>query len=544
MPFIYDNPLEDPNYSVSKYPNFKAPKKGVFIYDSPLEDPNYTPEKYPNFKPPTTITEQTFPQASGIKGGGALQNLKRMALGTFDVMNASDRALGTFRGADFKDPEGHILGPEIKKLRQKEEFPEPQTSLAGKISQAGKDTAKEAAALALSMVSPTVIGGPVKLAKKMLPKAFEKVAEFGKGALGLPRKAFGNVAEELTNVPVEALTHYGTGFGKGAKELRAAAGNEFEVGQELVKKLYNVEKFIPESKAVENALNKMPPVSVANTIRTLEQAKVRNPLSSNVIANSKIDIEIKRIKDIAGESGVVPAKDFIEMRRQLDGAIGDSFGKEGTTYITALKNTRHQMAEDLKETATTSGNAEYVKAMETLAKKYTAADRIKDFLGQGTVSAENRAESFVKNLFNVGKTKQRQLLKQMDDVFGSKTFDEAKLTKMASHLGMTEEKGPKFFPNIFNGRFLAGGAAATAAKAFLGPLAGPLIAAPTLMATSPRIASGTLGLMKGTEDATIKAIKAAMELYPEAAMVKMADQLNDYSKPDERKSGIKRRVLQ
>ena len=109
--------------------------------------------------------------------------------------------------------------------------------------------------------------------------------------------------------------------------------------------------------------------------------------------NQKIEEVIADLTAAADPNGQIPAVQFREIRKEIDGLIGDAFGKESNKYVAALKDSRHQMAADLVDAAKASGNPQYVEAMQSMADKLQKADKLSSFLGKNATTRENRAES-------------------------------------------------------------------------------------------------------------------------------------------------------
>ncbi len=305
-------------------------------------------------------------------------------------------------------------------------------------------------------------------------------------------KLLGKAAQELSGVSEEALRTYGAGFSQGAKDIRAASGTQAQIGEKLVKMVDNLDDYLPEKQIVDQALKVMPSVNVANTIRILEGTKTGGVLSSSRNTNTKIAGIIDDLKAAADADGNIPAQAFREIRKEIDSEAGDAFGKESNKYITALKMARHQMADDLTQTAKASGNEEYASAMASMANKLRKADDLKSFLGKSAQTREQRAESFVSTLFGKNKDERRKAVEAMGEIFGQDFLQESKLAHLAAELG--DGGKPSILPRQFTGRsalgpILSGGLVASGG--------GPSAIIPTLL-SSPRLAAGALGAADAT----------------------------------------------
>lgn len=299
-------------------------------------------------------------------------------------------------------------------------------------------------------------------------------------------KLLGKLAQEFSGVSEEALRTHGTGFGQGAKDLANAAGKQHEIGQKLVNVLDNIDDYLPEKNIVDQALHQMPAINISNTVSTLEKAKTGGALSSSRAVNEKIDGLISDLQGAADETGHIPAPAFRQIRKEIDGLVGDSFGKEAGNYVNALKTARYQMADDLTKSAEASGVPEYADAMKSMSQKLQAADKLKSFLGKSAQTRDSRAESFVSTLFGKNKQDRQAAVTEIEKLFGGDFTKEAKLANLAAELGQNGEAG--FLPRQFTGRSALGPTVAALGGHFIAPASG----VPALALSSPRIASGIL----------------------------------------------------
>jgi hypothetical protein len=305
-------------------------------------------------------------------------------------------------------------------------------------------------------------------------------------------KLLGKLAAELSGVSEEALRMHGSGFGPAAKELQAAAGKQHEIGSRLVNALDNLDDFLPEKDVVNQALQEMPGVNVTNTIQRLQTAKTGGALSSSRATNAKIDELVSDLTGAADQTGNIPAAKFREIRKEIDDLVGDAFGKESGKYVTALKEARHQMADDLATTAEASGRPEYVEAMRAMAQKLRKADDLKAFLGKSAQTREQRAESFISTLYGKNKEERRKAVAAMGEIFGEDFLADAKLTNLAAELG--PEGKAALMPRQFNGRSLLGPLAGGALGYSVGGQEGGAVG---LALGSPRLAGMALDASGG-----------------------------------------------
>lgn len=264
-------------------------------------------------------------------------------------------------------------------------------------------------------------------------------------------EALGEIAENRGAISEEALRLAGTKEGR--ELLKKNKGQAYEIGQELVKSIYNPIEKLPEAKRINEILPKLPAVKADNIISALGEKIVQNPAPEFEKINTKIGNTIDWINNTAiRNGGVLNSGDLMNIRSQLDELLVDSWGRESNTYITALKNARHEIRNSLIEAAQNSGKTEYITQMESLAKKLDLTDRIKDRLGSDVRTGEGRAESFVRNLMNQGKSNVREILADYDDVFGTDILKRAN----ASHLSDQLNKKGKL-PLLSNWNTGAGG---------------------------------------------------------------------------------------
>ena len=380
-----------------------------------------------------------FPTTSESKGiGGAfMQGLE--ALGT------PVRALGKFRtnpktGEKFQagEAESAFFRPEIDKLKGAI----PGEGIPSKIG-------RGAIELTGSVLSDPTI--PFTGVSKAIGKAGRKVVKsFGKGVVEAPNKFAGVIAKELSGVSEEAL-RMASPFSKGSKDLVKAIGTQKKIGNKILIHLDDYNKFLPEKGVIDNALNNMPSIKTKEVIKNLADALDDAAIGSAKSGNEKI---LSIIDDVSKMGDELPAKKFLDLRRKIDNEIGDSFGKESNSYITALKGTRRKMKEILIDAGNNSGNPEYAEAMNSLAIKMDAIDRLKGYIGKSEQARARKVEGFISNLFNKNKTDAQETIRDLGEVFGEDFLKESKLARLAGELG--ESGKPALLPRQTTGRSLLG----------------------------------------------------------------------------------------
>lgn len=404
-----------------------------------------------------------------------------------DIGGAVERGVGTFRGYQMKDPQSHLLRPEIENLRS-EGYEEGGAGGFGK--------RLGASALEVFAGDPTLALGIGKAAANNISavaKTGQAIKTATRATVELPNKALGKLASELSGVSDDALRMYGTGFGDGAKQLKAAAGTERLIGEKLLDAVDDFDKFIPEHNAIKSALNNMEPINGQRIIDVLENAKKPGKLKQTRAANEQIDNLLDDVRGMLDRSGRIPAKSAFELRKEIDDVIGDAFGKESGNFVNAAKKARYEIKDALKESAEFSGNSEYVEAMNTLAKKMQLADDLKGYIGKSKAAQDRRVESFISNLTGKNSSEKQRVVKQLGELFGDDFLEQSKVARLAYEIGPGGV--PAFTPRIFTGRSLLG-----AGLGFYG--AGPAGAAVGVGLSSPRIAAGTLAAADAVTDAT------------------------------------------
>lgn len=297
---------------------------------------------------------------------------------------------------------------------------------------------------AVDMLELLGIGTGVKAAKS-------SAVTTGKTLKGID-KTIGKISQETSGVSEEALRMAGTKAGR--ETLKNSANKQYEIGKKLVDMVDNAEDYMPEREIVNNALDNMPPINLKNVLQEIDNAKVIEGAPSAIAANKRLD-ELKNIYTKVAAEKPVNAKNYRELRKQLDYEIQSAFNKdpgEASIFEKQAMKIRTAMKKELENAAELSGNPEYVDAMKNWHDKINKLDELKSFLGKNSTTRGNRAESFVANLFNKNKTQQQNTLKDISDVFGNDFNAEAKLTYLANELG--SEGKVSWLPRWTTGRSL------------------------------------------------------------------------------------------
>lgn len=124
--------------------------------------------------------------------------------------------------------------------------------------------------IASAVEDPTVILGAGATLAPKAGKLARKVA-------GKADRLAGRAAEELSGVPEEALRAWGTKQGRAA--IKANAGKEYEIGQDLVRMIENFDDYLPEKEAVNRILEAMPGISPKQALEALRRSKSATTLA-------------------------------------------------------------------------------------------------------------------------------------------------------------------------------------------------------------------------------------------------------------------------
>jgi hypothetical protein len=315
-------------------------------------------------------------------------------------------------------------------------------------------------------------------------------------------RVVGSVAENITNIPEATLRTAATKEGRQA--LQAASKTQNELGQNLVKMLNDPIDYLPEAKVINTSLKNMPAISLQNTLKTIEDAKIENPITNAAkLTNKRLDDMAESIKKIGTvpEGATAPevkAIKFRNLRQQIDKSIHFS-AEEKADYDAALLKVRSGMRQDLIDAAQKSGNPQYVEAMSMLSDKMDKISRAKELFGKGENRQLLNAENVMRNLFNKGKTERQTIIGSLNDIFGTDVVQQAKNAQMAEQLG-PQGKAQILPPKLSTPMAaLAGGVEAYSVMQHhpVGLAAIPAYAAVGSPAVATRV---TLPLMQGMED--------------------------------------------
>jgi len=286
-----------------------------------------------------------------------------------------------------------------------------------------------------------------------------KVLSAAEKISNLPNKAAGKLAQELSSVSEEALRMATTKEGRAA--LKANAGKEYEIGQKLVNMLDNPKEFAPNKALVDKALKGMGEVDIAPVIQVLEDAKIKRASGKiwehEKAANDAIQKDIDNLLGVDKKTSL-PASEALDLRRGMDDVIDHTGDQKQINIVNAAKlKARKAMKVILEKKAEETGNPEYVQGMRELHKQFEARDRLIRFLGKNKAAQEDRAESFISNMWGKNKKNRQMVMNDIGQAFGKDFLEESKLANLASQLG--PEGDATWLSRASTGRSRLGGAA-------------------------------------------------------------------------------------
>lgn len=295
---------------------------------------------------------------------------------------------------------------------------------SGALKQGGKAVLNET----LYRTTPTmgeVVSGAAQGAKQAVTAPIRAVGKKADNILG-------ELFETQTAIPENVLRLAGTKEGKAF--LKANKGKAYEIGQKFIDDVYHPVGKFPEAKDLPEMLDNLPAMNPNGLINALENAKIANPAPDLKKVNDKLDANIAWIANTAiKNNGKISSKEILNIRKQLDGLIDEAYGKAANDYITGLKDARHATRQALLDAAELSGNTEYAQKMQAINKKLQIIDRLKERLGSERNTGEGRVESFLRNLFNEGKTNVREIMSDFDEAFGTNYLTRANAAKLADY---------------------------------------------------------------------------------------------------------------
>lgn len=272
-------------------------------------------------------------------------------------------------------------------------------------------------------------------------------------AVGLPAKGanklLGGLASSLSNVSEETLRKWGTGFGKGAKELKQIHGTQQQIGKKILTALDDYDQFIPERQAIDEVLASMPDMPMSNTLKTIQKTIDDFPLKKT--NKSQIDKLKDLLIDAKSKGESLSASDFKKFRGEIDDIV--EWGKTGSKKLnSALVDIRTSMKKELIGTAESSGKPQYKEIMESWADKMQKRDALLEEIGANAKTRNKRIGVFMSTLFNKNKETRQKALSDMSEIFGEDFVEQAKLLQMSDAMMQKGGGFSKILPNYETGR--------------------------------------------------------------------------------------------
>jgi hypothetical protein len=261
-----------------------------------------------------------------------------------DVAGLAQRgAAALFTDQRMSDPGAHVLKPQTdaavedakSHLGGYRDVPYPSgPDMGPQMGPAMVEMAGRTVDDPMTWVTPFLKG--VQVLGKGGLAAIEKAAPgFTKAAEALSRWN-GRSAEKLSGVPLEALEAYRDPAKRAL--MKQNFGAESEIGNEFLDKLNNYDQFLPETKGIDQALEKMPPISTEGAVKAMEGAKqkpvagVYSPIDQ--AGNAKAEPWIDFIR------GGAQPEDLIQTTKRAAQELEQASGTAKATGAEAAANTR------------------------------------------------------------------------------------------------------------------------------------------------------------------------------------------------------------
>jgi hypothetical protein len=262
-------------------------------------------------------------------------------------------------------------------------------------------------------------------------------------------------------------------FKSNQKELARVVGTEAEIGEELVDRVTNFERYLPETKQIRPIVEQLGDVDVLPVLEAIESVKIQGKILSPqaLKVNKEIDDALTSILEQVPSGGKISAIDLYDLRKMLDESI--NFGQIGGNQPISkalekgYKRARTHIKTELENLAEASGMPQYKKLMSSLSDKLNVRNKVARSLGKSSDVADERAEGVVSNLYGKNKTAKQQTMKEFDRITGGDIADKAYKSKLGAQIGV-EEGGLPYSSDITTGK--GGVLRAT-------PIASPLIQA-------------------------------------------------------------------
>ena len=240
-------------------------------------------------------------------------------------------------------------------------------------------------------------------------------------------------------------------------ELSRLVGTEGEVGEELVDKLQNFERYLPEAKKIRPMLDQMPDTELLPVLEAIEGAKIKGTVLTPqaIKVNQEIDNAVSSILEQMPSDGKISASGLYDLRKMLDESI--NFGQIGGNQPMSkalekgYKQARTQIKNELENLAEANGMPEYKKVMESLSNKLDIRNKVTRSLSKNIDVADEKAERVVSSLYGKGKSKKQEIFREFDKITGGDVADKAYKAKLGAQLGI-EEEGLPVFSDVSTGK--------------------------------------------------------------------------------------------
>ena len=230
------------------------------------------------------IARTVFPTSTSMEMGDVKSFAKRTLQAGIDASTFPTRLLGMLRGFDIADPKSAALQPEIEKFEEStnvdnkiQEFADAaQRAEPGSLSermmlarmaefQALKDEGKERDLLS-TITSDVMREGPTLLVGGIAKKGLKVAERAAKSGIATAQR----FVEDVTALSEDAVQFIKKGSSRDIAELEKFVGKADEISQRLKGLVFDKpEKFFPENQLIQESLQKLPPIPLKQTIKTI-----------------------------------------------------------------------------------------------------------------------------------------------------------------------------------------------------------------------------------------------------------------------------------
>jgi hypothetical protein len=244
-------------------------------------------------------------------------------------------------------------------------------------------------------------------------------------------KAAGGTAAEFTNVSEPALRKATTGAGR--EQLKAAFGTQPVIGEELAGHVSTALESVTKSPEVVQMLRQVPAVNIEPVISKLITELPEGVTKEGKVIADKLTAKAEELMALTDETGKVPAEKLFAFRQEIDDLAADAIGSDNAaTFTKKLNSVNHEVRAALVKAAE---GTPYAATMAETSGKLKAIERMNRLLGHDPDTKAARAESFVRNIHNLGKTKQRAWVEDFQNKFGGNYLERSELARYAEELG-------------------------------------------------------------------------------------------------------------